>query len=207
MKKRTKKTFRQIRYNGKKDQLIESAARIFLKKSYEKATMEDISNELLLTKGSLYSYIKSKEDLLFQCHMKAIRMGIRGLIETTNSDLPAEMKLREAIIRHVELITKEFVVGTLRQQEFLLPKHMREKVIKERDKFERIFLKIFKGVIKTDHFDKDNIRIKMMSYAILGALNWVPRWYSAEGRLSPTQIGEIIADYLIGKMKIKLKVR
>src|SRR4030043_57734 len=182
MKKRTKKTFRQIRYNGKKDQLIESAARIFLKKSYEKATMEDISNELLLTKGSLYSYIKSKEDLLFQCHMKAIRMGIRGLIETTNSDLPAEMKLREAIIRHVELITKEFVVGSLRQQELLLPKHMYEKVIKERDKFEKIFTEIFEDAVKELHLNKGNLKIR--AYTILGAINWIPRWYSSKGKLS-----------------------
>ena len=203
MKNPVKKTFRQIRYDEKKDQLIESAARIFFKKSYEKATMEDISNELLLTKGSLYSYIKSKEDLLFQCHMKAIRMGIRDLIEITNSDLPAEVKLREAIIRHVELITKEFVVGTLRQQEFLLPKHMREKVIKERDKFERMFLKILREAIKTGPFNKDNA--KMIAYAILGALNWIPRWYSATGKFSPTQIGEIMADYLIGNIERNVK--
>jgi hypothetical protein len=78
---------------------------------------------------------------------------------------------------------------------------MQEKVIKERDKFERIFLKIFREAIKTEHSNKNNI--KMTAYAILGAINWIPRWYSAEGKLSPTQIGEMMADYLIGKLESK----
>ena len=143
MKNRSKKTFREIRYEDKKSQILESAARIFSQKGFEKATMEDVSNELCVTKGSLYYYIKSKEDMLFQCHMKALGMSIRALEETLNSDLPPRMKLHKAIIRHIEVVTKEFVVGALRQQELLLPKHMQEKVIKERDKFERIFLKIF----------------------------------------------------------------
>jgi len=201
MKTRSKKTFREIRYEDKKSQILESAARIFSQKGFEKATMEDVSNELCVTKGSLYYYIKSKEDMLFQCHMKALGMSIRALEETLNSDLPPRMKLHKAIIRHIEVITKEFVVGALRQQELLLPKHMQEKVIKERDKFERIFLKIFREAIKTEHSNKNNI--KMTAYAILGAINWIPRWYSAEGKLSPTQIGEMMADYLIGKLESK----
>jgi len=201
MKSFEKKNFRQIRYEDKKSQILESAARIFSKKGFEKATMENVSNELYMTKGSLYYYIKSKEDMLFQCHMKALEIGNKGLEEILNSDFPPKMKLYKAIIRHVELITKEFVVGSLRQQELLLPKHMYEKVIKERDKFERIFLKIFREAIKTEHSNKNNI--KMTAYAILGAINWIPRWYSAEGKLSPTQIGEMMADYLIGKLESK----
>lgn len=201
MKNFAKKTFRQIRYEDKKSQILESAARIFSQKGFEKATMEDVSNELYMTKGSLYHYIKSKEDMLFQCHMKALEIGNKGLEEILNSDFPPKMKLRKAIIRHIELITKEFVVGSLRQQELLLPKHMYEKVIKERDKFERIFLRIFKDAIKELHLNNDNT--KMRAYTILGAINWIPRWYSSKGKLTATQIGEMMADYLIGKVELE----
>ncbi len=201
MKSFEKKNFRQIRYEDKKSQILESAARIFSKKGFEKATMENVSNELYMTKGSLYYYIKSKEDMLFQCHMKALEIGNKGLEEILNSDFPPKMKLYKAIIRHVELITKEFVVGSLRQQELLLPKHMYEKVIKERDKFEKIFLKIFNDAIQELHLNKDNI--KMRAYTILGAINWIPRWYSSKGKLSATQIGEMMADYFIGGLERK----
>ena len=199
MKSSEKKNFRQIRYEDKKSQILESAARIFSLKGFEKATMEDVSDELYMTKGSLYHYIKSKEDMLFQCHMKALEIGNKGLKEISNSDFPPKVKLHKAIIRHVELITKEFVVGSLRQQELLLPKHMYEKVIKERDKFEKIFMKIFEDAIKESHLDKDNLKIR--AYTILGAINWIPRWYSSKGKLSATKIGKMMADYLIGRLE------
>jgi AcrR family transcriptional regulator len=195
MKSSEKKNFRQIRYEDKKSQILESAARIFSLKGFEKATMEDVSDELYMTKGSLYHYIKSKEDMLFQCHMKALEIGNKGLKEISNSDFPPKVKLHKAIIRHVELITREFVVGSLRQQELLLPKHMYEKVIKERDKFEKIFMKIFEDAIKELHLDKDNLKIR--AYTILGAINWIPRWYSSKGKLSATEIGKMMADYLV----------
>jgi hypothetical protein len=127
--------------------------------------------------------------------MKALEIGNKGLVEILNSDFPPKMKLYKAIIRHVELITKEFVVGSLRQQELLLPKHMYEKVIKERDKFEKIFMKIFEDAIKELHLDKDNLKIR--AYTILGAINWIPRWYSSKGKLSATEIGKMMADYLV----------
>src|SRR4030042_4986240 len=174
MKRFEKKNFRQIRYEDKKSQILESAARIFSLKGFEKATMEDVSDELYMTKGSLYHYIKSKEDMLFQCHMKALEIGNKGLEEILNSDFLPKMKLYKAIIRHVELITKEFVVGSLRQQELLLPKHMYEKVIKERDKFEKIFTEIFEDAVKELHLNKGNLKIR--AYTILGAINWIPRW-------------------------------
>ena len=199
MKNSQKKNFRQIRYEDKKSQILESAARIFSLKGFEKATMEDVSDELYMTKGSLYHYIKSKEDMLFQCHMKALEIGNEGLKEISNSDFPPKVKLHKAIIRHVELITKEFVVGSLRQQELLLPKHMYEKVIKERDKFEKIFMKIFEDAIKELHLDKDNLKIR--AYTILGAINWIPRWYSSKGKLSATKIGKMMADYLVGMLE------
>jgi AcrR family transcriptional regulator len=201
MKRTKKKNFRQIRYEDKKSQILESAARIFSRKGFEKATMEDVSNELYMTKGSLYHYIKSKEDMLFQCHMKALEMGNEGLEEILNSDYPPKTKLYKAIIRHIELITKEFVVGSLRQQELLLPKHMYEKVIKERDKFEKIFMKILEDAIKELHLNKDDVKIR--AYTILGAINWIPRWYSSKGKLSATEIGKMMADYLVGRLEGK----
>lgn len=188
------KKFREIRYEEKKNKILESAARIFSVKGYEKATMEDVANELKMTKGSLYYYIRSKEDMLFQCHIRALRIGINGLKEILNSKCSPKEKLYKSIIKHVELITKEFVIGSLRQQELLLPKKMFEKVVNERDKFEKIFLKIYGNAVKERHLSQDYLKIS--AYAILGAINWIARWYSPKGKLSPNEIGKIMADFL-----------
>jgi hypothetical protein len=43
--------------------------------------------------------------------------------------------------------------------------------------------------------------IKLATFALLGALNWIPHWYSPEGPLSPETIAEHYANILIGGLK------
>jgi len=198
----SKKNYREIRYQEKKISILQSAARFFSLKGYEKATLEEIANELNMTKGSLYYYIKSKEDMLFQCHMKALEEANKVLDLVNQSDLSTELKMRNAIVGHIKVITEEFVVGTLRQQELLLPKHMQERVIRERDKFETNFLKILTEGIKEQVFQEKDV--KMRAYAILGAINWIPRWYSPNGNLTPEEIGDAMATYLINGLGISV---
>ena len=190
-----RKNYRKLRYEEKKNNILESAARIFSKKGFEKAALEDIADELKMTKGSLYYYIKSKEDMLFQCILKALSMANDVLEDVQKLNLPPEEKLRKVILGHTKVLTTDFVVGTLRQQELLLPKQMRDIVIFERDKFEKLFIKILRAVLREERYEREDWKI--MAYAMLGALNWIPRWYSPEGKLSPEEIGGAMAKYLL----------
>jgi AcrR family transcriptional regulator len=47
-----------------KNKIIEAARKVFAKKGYHDTTMDDIAKEIGVSKGALYSYFKSKEDLL-----------------------------------------------------------------------------------------------------------------------------------------------
>lgn len=190
-----RENYRKIRYEMKKNDILENAAKMFSKKGFEKAALEDIAHELKMTKGSLYYYIKSKEDMLFQCIMRALKMTHDMMDEVEKLDLPPDLRLQQVIVGHAKVLTTDFVVGVLRQQELLLPTHMRDAVIQERDRFEKRFLAIVKEGIQKGLFQKEDY--KMKAYAILGALNWIPRWYSPEGKLSPDEIGRIMANYLI----------
>jgi AcrR family transcriptional regulator len=47
-------------------EILEAAVRVFYKRGYSGATVQNIADELGILKGSLYYYIDTKEDLLFQ---------------------------------------------------------------------------------------------------------------------------------------------
>jgi len=55
-----------------KSKIVEASRIVFAKKGYHDATMDDVAKEVGVSKGALYSYFKSKEDLLkeisFQGH-------------------------------------------------------------------------------------------------------------------------------------------
>ena len=55
------KSFREIRYEEKKLAIIKSAAKAFGQKGFHASTIEDITNDLKMTKGSLYYYFSTKK--------------------------------------------------------------------------------------------------------------------------------------------------
>ena len=40
------------------------------------------------------------------------------------------------------------------------------------------------------------IDVKLLSFAILGAVNWIPRWYQPDGPSTSQEIADRFADFL-----------
>ena len=94
----------------RKDQIMNAAEEVFSKKGFSDARMDDIAEETGLSKGTLYLYYKSKDDLiiaildrLFQREFKAFekldltsmsaRDAIWVFVETTTKDIKLMMRL------------------------------------------------------------------------------------------------------------------
>jgi AcrR family transcriptional regulator len=56
----------------RKEEIIQAAEQVFISKGFENSTMDDIAAKAELSKGTLYLYFKSKEDL----HMAVARRAI-----------------------------------------------------------------------------------------------------------------------------------
>jgi len=64
-KKRPKRgAFAAKRGTSKRREIIRAALKVFAEMGYDRATMDDIAQELEATKGLVYGYFKSKEELL-----------------------------------------------------------------------------------------------------------------------------------------------
>jgi TetR/AcrR family transcriptional regulator len=50
----------------RRNDIIQSAERVFFKQGFENSTMDDVANEAELSKGTLYLYFESKEDLFYE---------------------------------------------------------------------------------------------------------------------------------------------
>jgi AcrR family transcriptional regulator len=60
-------------------EIIEAAAEIFHRKGYSETSVQDIAEAVGILKGSLYYYIDSKEDLLFQMLLE-VHEGAKGIV-------------------------------------------------------------------------------------------------------------------------------
>jgi hypothetical protein len=44
---------------------------------------------------------------------------------------------------------------------------------------------------------------KLLSFAILGAVNWIPRWFNPEGPATSSEIADRFADYLLAGLRLR----
>ncbi|MDG2261679.1 MAG: TetR/AcrR family transcriptional regulator [Actinomycetota bacterium] len=102
------------------DEIIHEAAAIFYEKGYEATSLQDIATAVGLLKGSIYYYIKTKEDLLFELVVRAQTIWMETLVETeelAGGDAPTRM--REFILRFMRLKEREREWGIVAEREFM----------------------------------------------------------------------------------------
>ncbi len=189
-------SFREERAAERKMNLIRVAAKLFSEKGYHEATLEDIAKKLKYTKGSIYYYINSKQELLFQCYELAMNMLINRMEKILAADWPPDVKLREGIKMHIETVVGEMPLVTVTLgQEFILKDDYRKIIIAKRDQYERYFRRLVDEGVEKGIFRQ--VSSKMAVFIMMGAVNWIPRWYSEKGSMSKEEIAEFFADYLV----------
>jgi NAD(P)-dependent dehydrogenase (short-subunit alcohol dehydrogenase family)/AcrR family transcriptional regulator len=187
------------RVKARREEIVRKAAQAFRERGYHNTSIEDIARELNLTKASLYYYVHGKPDLLFEAHRFAMEVLLKGLKEIYGSDRPPREKLERAIHHHIRSVVDERSRATmLLQQEYALSPAQRRKIIAMRDEYETLFRSILETGVSRQEFKA--IDPKIVGFAIIGALNWMPHWYTQSGALSKDEIADVFADYLVGAL-------
>jgi AcrR family transcriptional regulator len=180
-------------------EILKSAAGAFRRLGYHGATVEHIATTLKMKKGNLYYYFRNKEEILFACHQYSLDKLLAILEQIEQRDSAADDKLRELIGAFVHTILDELHGTALfLDLEALSPMHRRA-VIARRDRFDRGLRQVLERGVSAGTFGA--IDVKLLSFAILGAVNWIPRWYQPDGPATSQDIADRFADFLIGGLR------
>jgi AcrR family transcriptional regulator len=82
------------------DEVLSVAAEVFGEKGYRAATLRDIASRLGMLKGSLYYYIDSKEDLLFEILRRSHLQGVEFVAESADMGAAAPADRLARLIRN-----------------------------------------------------------------------------------------------------------
>lgn len=171
--------------------------RSFAAKGFYGTSMDEIAEELLLTRGSLYYYFKDKEEILALCHETALEAMLDVTDRVRASHLPPDQALRRIVVEHVRVMVDKFHGTALALQFDALDPKRRAAVVSVRDTYERSVRDVIADGIARKVFRP--VDPKLATFAILGAINWLARWYRAGGGASADEVGEAFADlYLAG---------
>ena len=175
--------------------ILKSAAAAFRRLGYHGATVEEIAAALHMKKGNLYYYFKNKEEILYACHNYSLDRLNQILDEIERSGLHADDKLRRLIVAFVHTILDELHGTALfLDLEALSPSHLKA-VIVRRDQFDRGVRKVLEEGMSEGTFGRGDP--KLLAFALLGAVNWIPRWFNPEGPATSQEIADYFATFLI----------
>lgn len=180
-------------------EILESAAAAFRRRGYHGASMGEIARALRMTKGSLYYYFENKEEILFFCHDYSLDILLETLarIEKTRATPSAKLRaLVESFVHHI----LDDLRGTAMTLDFqaLSPALLR-RVIAKRDRFDRGIRRLLQEGMDKGAFTPGDP--KLLTFAILGAVNWIPRWFDPTGPAASDEIGRVFAGYLVEGLK------
>lgn len=182
-------------------EILHAALRAFREKGYHATTLDDIAEHVGVRKTALYHYFPDKEAILYECHLESLAEFGRLMATAGKSSESASERLALVIKEHVRVKIDTLEGSPLAFEiSALSPEHQAE-VIEARDKYERGLRKIIDKGVKDGEFR--SVDSKLAVFAILGAINWIARWYRPDGAVQAPELGERFADYLVGGLTCK----
>jgi AcrR family transcriptional regulator len=161
--------------SARRSELTREAARLFAERGYHGTSIGDLAKAMGVQKGSLYSHIASKQDLLYET-MRDGAAAFHAGLDAIPDELAATEKIRLALRAHLRVVAEQLDVATVFVREWrYLEGERREEIVAERRRYEERIRALFRegrelSELRTD-LDDTTAALLMLS-----AANWAYTW-------------------------------
>lgn len=182
------------------ERLFEQACKLFAEKGFDRTSVQDIVAAAGVTKGAMYHYFRSKDDLLYEIYARVLRMQTEHLERFASDDgSPAERVRRacaDVVVTSAENLDNMTVF--FRSLSQLTPQKQAE-IRVERRRYHEMFCAMIRQGQDSGVF-RDDLSADIATDFFFGALHHLPTWWQASGRLSPQELGEQFADLFLASI-------
>ena len=184
----------------RKKQIEQKATELFQTRGYAATSMRDLASEMGLEAGSLYSHIKSKEEILRNiCFDMANDLMAEFDKITTEQSSPSD-KLKKYVVAHVNTLTTDTAAAGVFLHEW---RHLSEPYLsdflKMREEYEQRFREVVRQGMAQGAFKKVNEKFAVLT--ILASLNWVHQWYKPTGKMSAQDVADELAVIVLDGLR------
>jgi TetR/AcrR family transcriptional regulator, cholesterol catabolism regulator len=174
--------------NDQEQRMINAAAQMFSEKGYDGTSIQDVADKLGLLKGSLYHYIKSKDDLLWAIVLRPHQYALALAQRVRSTEGSASERLTVFVRDYIGTLTKQhiFVSVYLHDINRLSPER-RRRITRERTEFTGCVVDILTEGRDAGEFRADLDPV-LSSNVILGMMNSTFRWYRPGAKYSSAAI-------------------
>jgi len=182
----------------RREEIIRAASKIFTQKGYHMATIRNICEASGLGPGTLYNYIKKKEDILYLIYNKLTMMLTESLLETIKEDKndPLE-QLNEALRKMVDIAWEyQDLILLMYQETASLDRESMHHILKRESDFVSLMDKILDGVRRQGMIRGKKSRLDADMIIFLLAFIPLRRW-NFRNKLSEEEIKSGLIDFML----------
>ncbi len=185
---------------NREEEIRAAALRVFREKGYHGASMQDIADAVGLLKGSLYHYIRSKEQLLARLFEGALEDSLVELGAIAAGEGTARERMRAMVRAYALAVVRNLdAVGVYLREWRSLPRGDLAVVRQRRRSMRRLFERVIEGGMRAGQFTKGDE--KLATLAILGMCNWLYGWYRPRGAKSADEIADELARRAVASLR------
>jgi AcrR family transcriptional regulator len=190
------------RFELQRDRMLRAAAACFNQKGYSGTSLKDVAHRLGLTDAALYYYVKNKEELVYQCYLRAADLGREAMQAARENDGDGYTQAETYIRNHVATIVGDAgPVAIMSEIPSLKPAH-RNDILSISRRHSRAFEEILAKGIADGSIARCDVR--MTGNAIMGAINWIPKWFHGDAATA-RQVVEKFPDILTRGLRMPLR--
>jgi AcrR family transcriptional regulator len=176
--------------------IVAAAAHLFGEKGYHGTSVRDISGEVGILAGSLYSHIATKHELLAEI-LRVYSARARAVLEPLEqAPLSTREKLREVFAIYFQMTAEAPSQGRVAVHDFRsLPPGDLEELRQRRRDTQAIVVRILEaGAARGEVRPVDP---KLVTMAIFSITNWAVEWFDPNGAAGVDEVASFFADLLV----------
>ena len=179
----------ESRFELQKARMLKAAAQCFNRKGYSGTSLRDVAAVLGLTDPALYYYVRNKEELVYLCYVRAADLG-REALSRAEAEGKNGMDVMLRYFRyHVDMMVGDDGPIAIMSEIPSLEADHRDEVLELSRRHSKNFEAVLKAGIRDGSIADCNVR--MTGNAIMGSLNWIPKWFHGD----PQQARQLIEEF------------
>lgn len=181
---------------AQRQQILEAASRVFARKGYGAAKMDDIASEMGMTKAVLYYQFASKQDIIVETRRIASGGSFDRLVEIAGRDAPLleriEAAIRELAETNFDSISRHVIQTPLTVG--LSPEHVA--AVRE---VETRYEALFSDLLAQAQAEGSVIQapVKVLAYTLIRSSLTPSSWYKEEGPVDKDTVIHLITTMLM----------
>jgi AcrR family transcriptional regulator len=189
-----------MKQETRKEEIINTAARLFKEKGYSAVTMRDLATAMGMKAASLYNHINSKQEILKEIIISLAEAFTDGMSQVKQAEITSNEKLKAIVTLHINISSNNINGMASLNNDWM---HLEEQLpyyLQLRSNYEEEFRSILREGMRNNEIKKANLEVVLFS--LLSTLRSLYLWIPKKEDLNSEELAKDLSEVLIHGINI-----